>query len=611
MVELSIVRKGSNQYLVCDLREAEYQIDDNSVMMINSNQKHQIGLAKISFEDVDGEKQSMLFDITGMMPLTEFLPQNQTQTAFRDLILVLTRTLSNFDDFMLDTRKVILDLDHVYVNYITKQVRFLFVPFLNEDQSKDSDLFGFFRTICAVSNVPVRAGETSYFNLVMNALNSETAFSLDNLEKILSPSDMNNVPVQLRKPQAAEENVQQPEAPAHQNQESGDVQFQPHLTIPVNQPAPAVPEKKGFKFDMKASRQDNKQNRVPDMPLNPPPVPPVSPMQQPAAPVQPAPPVLQMPEPAPEKESKGLFGKLFGGKKKNAQPDPGFQGGLASLNAGGQLANPAGAPNGMPMPQNPMQPVGQEARAESNHTIFVPSGNQKPQDDAPIASGAGIAALNANLGGQPQGMQPNPVPMAQPQVMQPNPIPMAQPQVMQPNPIPMAQPQMMQPNQIPQATQQDLGSTPILNGGMSVGIQPQQPAPVPPAPVPPAAPANEYESPKTVMMFPENDSPATVRMGSSWLIRKKTGDRIDLTKALISVGRDRPDVDVNITDNLHVGHMHAKLLQENGRYSLIDMHSSNHTFLNQKQIEPQKPQPLQNGDLIAFADEEFEFHSDL
>ena len=73
MIQFTVVQKGSAQYLVHDLQGSSRAIDDISVMMINSNQKKNGSIAKISFDELNGEKQRILFEITGMVTLSEYL----------------------------------------------------------------------------------------------------------------------------------------------------------------------------------------------------------------------------------------------------------------------------------------------------------------------------------------------------------------------------------------------------------------------------------------------------------------------------------------------------------------------------------------------------------
>ncbi|MCQ2408745.1 MAG: DUF6382 domain-containing protein, partial [Oscillospiraceae bacterium] len=193
MIELSSIQRNGSLYIVYDLAANPHPIDNISVNMINSNQKRSIGLSKISFDEENGAKKNILFDVTGMMPLSEFLRRNQTQESFRQFILAIIRSIESFDDYMISVEQVILDPDYVYINVVADQVNFLCLPFA-DGAGSGCDLHDFFKLICNISfsNVELHQGEISYFNYVLNVLQSKTAFSLDNLRQVLlPPSDKN------------------------------------------------------------------------------------------------------------------------------------------------------------------------------------------------------------------------------------------------------------------------------------------------------------------------------------------------------------------------------------------------------------------------------------
>ena len=150
MIELSSMQRGGSLYIVYDLNANPHPIDNTSVMMINSNQKRSIGLAKISFDEQNGQKERILFDVTGMMPLSEFLRRNLTQDAFRRLILAIIHSIESFDDYMISVEQVILNPDYVYINVIAEQVDFLCLPFA-DGAGSGCDLYDFFRQIVNIA----------------------------------------------------------------------------------------------------------------------------------------------------------------------------------------------------------------------------------------------------------------------------------------------------------------------------------------------------------------------------------------------------------------------------------------------------------------------------
>ena len=546
MIEFTTAQKGSAQYLICDLTGKAHQIDDITVMMINSNQKKNIGMARISFEELNGEKQKVLFDITGMMPLSEYLRRNQTQASFRSLILALASGIENFDEYMIDLKQVVLNPDHVYFNFISKQITFICVPFTDAAVSGEDDLYSFFCAVCNIagSNVEFHPGEISYFNMVLTAMASKTAFSVSNLKQVLAPAA-----AKQQSAAAAGTEYPVPEEPQqkrNQVQESGDVPFVPGA-VPVQKPAAG-----------KAA-----VNTEPG----------ITPMA--------------MPE-TDKKEDKSLFGKIkkkFMNKKDDAE-EPEEQGGLAALASGKKEKKPAKqeAPAAVAppvqMPASPAAPA-----AESPHTILIPSGGKAAGAEAV----GGIAGLNARIN-QEQDARINQV---QEELFS--------------APAPEAVPQTAEPKN-------------VLGGGMAgvpeVGLPPMQGYSADTGSVGISAPS-AADDPKTVMIVPGQEQPGqgggdtTVRMNRAWLIRRKNQVRTELDQPMIRIGRNRDDVDINLPENLHVGHLHASIVRVGSGFAVVDNKSANHTFLNGRQLAPYEQNPLKNGDIITFADEEFEFRTDL
>ena len=549
MIQFTVVQKGSAQYLVYDLQGTNRAIDDISVMMINSNQKKNGSIAKISFDELNGEKQRILFEITGMVTLTEYLRRKETQESFRQLILSIVSAIDGLSEYMIDTDQVLLNTDYVFINYVTRQVTFICLPFTDKSDLPTTDLYGFFRQVFTISvpTVELHAGEVSYSNMVMNAMGNPAGFSLDNIRKVLEPDQMPH----QQAPQSVQVMTQSAFEQGSAASAAGDVAFEPGVAFP--QPS-APKESKGGK------KEKGKKKEKAD------------------AAVQPVP----MPDDA-DKEDKGLFGKLkkkF--KKKDAEDE--VSGGLSDL-ASGKPKQPVQAPVQQPpvpqqvpvqqpvqppvQPQAPaVSPIPQNANVAPNHTILIPSGSPVQ----PL-SPQGIAAMSARMDQAQQNLFSAPA-----------------------------------PNAIPQTP--DMNN--VLGGGMSglpsVGLPPvQAPAPVQLPPEVLAVPADEAD-PKTVVMFPDDDK--TVLMHKSYLIRKRDGSKFTLEQPLIRVGRNRPDVEINLRGNNHVGHMHASLLMVGGSYAVVDHESVNHTYLNHQQLEPQKQYPLKNGDVLAFADEEFEFQTE-
>ena len=67
------------------------------------------------------------------------------------------------------------------------------------------------------------------------------------------------------------------------------------------------------------------------------------------------------------------------------------------------------------------------------------------------------------------------------------------------------------------------------------------------------------------------------------------------------IGKSKDRVNGVIIGNSAVSRVHCKILYQNGTYFIVDMGSSNGTFLNGKRVSATEPLPIQNGSRIRIA----------
>ena len=86
------------------------------------------------------------------------------------------------------------------------------------------------------------------------------------------------------------------------------------------------------------------------------------------------------------------------------------------------------------------------------------------------------------------------------------------------------------------------------------------------------------------------------------------GKAYELNKESMKFGRQVTcDIVIPVTS---VSREHAEIVQDNGRFFLVDNGSRNGTFLNNSKVDPAQPRPeLKNGDKIRICDVEFTFVS--
>lgn len=94
----------------------------------------------------------------------------------------------------------------------------------------------------------------------------------------------------------------------------------------------------------------------------------------------------------------------------------------------------------------------------------------------------------------------------------------------------------------------------------------------------------------------------------SFLLRTKTNERIFIRKNNFKIGTEKKSVDYCITDNTAVSRMHASIVKKNDIYFIVDNHSTNHTYLNDKAIKENSEVKLLNKSRVRLADEEFVFY---
>ncbi|NLI63650.1 MAG: FHA domain-containing protein [Bacteroidales bacterium] len=204
-----------------------------------------------------------------------------------------------------------------------------------------------------------------------------------------------------------------------------------------------------------------------------------------------------------------------------------------------------------------------------------------------VANNQKTMGLNAQPTPQPQ-LQPS-APINQQTNIQPN----IQPN-MKANMQPNMQPNMqfnIQPNLQP-AFQQGFNTNPQINVQQS-------------------SPINFGE---TTLLSTETAGETTVLSANNvnmkvepYLIRIKTGERININKALFRLGKERTYVDYFVSNNTAISRTHADIITRDGEYFIRDNNSTNGTFLNGNRITSNQDEKIKHDDKIMLANEVFQF----
>lgn len=139
---------------------------------------------------------------------------------------------------------------------------------------------------------------------------------------------------------------------------------------------------------------------------------------------------------------------------------------------------------------------------------------------------------------------------------------------------------------------------------------PQAPMHAPVPPVPPVRPMDEGAGETTVLN--EGAGETTVLGGgaaatSCSLLRIKNGEKITIDTGEFVIGKEKRRVNYCIADNNSISRAHAKIITRGTAHYVVDMNSTNFTFVNGTKLASGQEHPLNNGDKIKLSDEEFEF----
>ena len=89
-------------------------------------------------------------------------------------------------------------------------------------------------------------------------------------------------------------------------------------------------------------------------------------------------------------------------------------------------------------------------------------------------------------------------------------------------------------------------------------------------------------------------------------MRRKTGEPINITKSEFAIGKSQTS-DYMLTDNPAISRIHCYIIQRNGVNYIKDNNSTNHTYLNDVQLQPGEEVLLKNKSIIKLGDEDFTF----
>lgn len=547
--------QGTNTYLVYNITPDDV-IDTMSLGMLANNRIH--GLAPAMFTQMDTSKY-IKYNVSARISASQLFQGNVNKKRLVGVFSGIIDAMLSAEDYMIDPSSILLQLDYIFVDVSTCDTVLICLPLLGTN-SQQQNLGAFFKGIMFSTQFD-QTENCDYVAKIINYLNSAPTFSLPDFKQVLD--GIKGTP-NRQQPQPQIQPQQNP--PVQREQQPAHV-----LTAqqPVQQPQiqrPAVQQPKEQPFFQQSQQAQPVRSAAPVQAT------PMQPVQQQKRPTQPQMQVPQttVPQSIPgapaqvgsQEDSISLFYLLQHYNKENAARYK------AQKEAKKQQA-------GMP-PATPQEKSKKEKKkkdvAQPNFT--VPGAPQGPSfaipgQAAPIPSGYTPAP-------QPQSVQQQAVQRTHQQNYPAQPAPIQQP-AYQTQPAPTYQSQTMQQYAQPQTTPMNFGETTVLGGGTTIGETTVLGA-----------------GAQNVQLRPH-------------LIRSKNNERIDISKPVFRIGKERSYVDYFIGDNTAVSRSHANIVSRDGEYFIVDTNSTNHTYVNGGMILSNSETKLSHGTKIRLANEEFEF----
>ncbi|MCI9072081.1 MAG: FHA domain-containing protein [Lachnospiraceae bacterium] len=564
--------QGSSIYLVAEL-PPEAEVDTMTLGMITNNRIP--GVAHALYTQLDTTRY-VKFNITAKVSLKQLLEGAVNRHRLTGVFLGICNALRNADDYMLDRSSFLYDADKIFVNVSTLEVSMVCVPVM-ELVHDTPDVGMLFKSIMFSAQFDATEN-TDYVGKIINRLNNPAGFLLEDFQLLLEGLEAGAENPAQRPDEAvvpAERQAPTQFAEPAQNNVSGQNTVTTQSAVSVQNAA----------FPRGASPS---QSVVPTQNAA---------MSQGGVPTQNA----VMSQGVPTQNAAMSQGGV------SAQNAVMSQGGLpaqnGAVNQGGVPAqnaavNQSGIPTqnavmnqgvlpggpSAPVPQMPQpSPAAPQGKEKKGFSLF---GGKAPKEPKPEKKTdiKGDKKAGGKSGKKAKPMANVAIPGAQQTI--PRAVPQTQPgpqQTFAQTPPATAQsqavmPQATIPSQNNQPMQVHFGETTVLGGGAAMG---------------------------ETTVLGANPAP----MVQPYLIRIRTDEHIPLTKPVFRVGKEKSYVDYFVSDNSAVSRSHANFLMRDGRFYVMDTNSTNHTFVDNQQIESNRECEITHGMRVRLADEEFEFRA--
>ena len=539
--------EGTATYLVYALTEQDV-LDSMSLGMLINNTIP--GLAPTLFTQMNMTKY-IKYEISAKIAASKLFIGAVNKKRLVGVFTGIVNALLSAEDYMIDTRSIVLDLDYIFADVSTCETQLICLPVINENTG-NVNLGAFFKNI--VFNIQSDQTENcDYVAKIINYLNGSPQFSLADFKKVLDDisrsvgssnvggyqtrdahpakkSHSNNgdysnqtqtVNVQPSANRLSQQQVMQQQVIPQQVSQQQVVQQQVIPQSTVQQQIPQQPVQQQFIQPQKKEKKKKSQSTI-----------------------QAEQPVL-----APGEKPITMFGLLMHYNKENAAK-------YKAQKAAKKAQTNSNTQTAQQQTQGQTQTQAQKNRfaipGQQNQSFAIPGQENTPS--RVVTPTQNNSTVNNYVSQQP--------------IVQ-------QPVVQQVQPVS----QGYNPNTSYTENSTDFGPTTVLGG---------------------------TEDGKTAVL---SDIPAygAESVKKPVLIRVRNNERIPIDKPYFRIGKEKSYVDYFIGDNSYISRGHASIITKDGHYYIVDNNSRNHTYVNGEIITSSTEVEIRNGDAIKLANEEFEF----
>lgn len=418
--------QGINTYLVYEIKENDI-VDSMSLGMITNNRIK--GLAQTIFTQMDSKKY-IKYNVSSKVSVSQFFTGVVNKKRLLGVFQGIIAALLSAEEYMLDEKSIILDLDYIFTDVSTGETNLICIPIENLER-KDTDISAFFRNIIFSTQFD-QTENCDYVARIINYLNSNHVVILEAFKELLD--ELHN----QKSSQIVSNMSQQPNVQQAQPQMQQQAVVKPVTPLPASASVPNVvkPQTTGNTY----VNMGVPQNMVQSAPV---PQPKVSPQKLPTQ----VPPQAQTQAVAGEKEI-SFFYLMQHYNKDNAAAYKAQK--EAKKKASGANKGQGSAPASVPQPN-----INKNATPTANNAANF--GFAIPGQPTPAPQAMAAPAPKAASQPVPKQAQMAPQPAPAPKAAQ-SPVPAAMP----------TQPQQMNAypgNAMPQTQSANFGETTILGGG--------------------------------------------------------------------------------------------------------------------------------------------------